>query len=160
MLIKRIRLSSLYLSQSIVFRWLLRSCNSLQTWGSTYISYEFGERTVTAPMAPGKHGEVTAAQVWRHFVSANDQFFRYLDENFPATSFFPNPSGPLDAFVAEAGPFDGVMAFSKGVGLAASLLIYKLRQSSRQQRVFPALQMCRLLLGWNPNRTTDRLEHA
>ena len=43
----------------------------------------------------------------------------------------------LDAYVTEEGPFDGVMAFSQGAGLAASLIVHRMQRDVDGERLHP-----------------------
>ena len=52
--------------------------------------------------------------------------------------------------MAETGPYDGVIAFSEGAALVASLLIYKIRQNGRQQRLFPLFKFAIFFCGGVP----------
>jgi len=72
------------------------------------------------------------------FVSADDEFFRYIDERSSANCF--TVLADLDAYIVEAGPFDGVMAFSEGAALAASLLIQRLQKNPGQQQLYPVFR--------------------
>ena len=68
--------------------------------------------------------------------SPTDEFFCYLDPKSPASC--QKALSDLDSYIASEGPFDGVMAFSQGAGLAASLMIYhQQQQQERRQRRRP-----------------------
>lgn len=81
-------------------------------------------------------------------VSFDDQAFRYYDELSPSTFF--KTIEDLDAFIKEAGPFDGVMAFSQGAGLAASLMIKKLHQDRIRQWLYPLFNLAFFFSGGVP----------
>lgn len=75
-------------------------------------TYEFIEGSVSCPPAPGL-GEITQGE---------DEFFRYVDDDDLIASGFA-ALDHLETLIREAGPFDALLAFSEGAGLAASLLI-------------------------------------
>jgi len=52
-----------------------------------------------------------------------------------------------EAYVAENGPFDGLMAFSNGASLGASVLVHKLQQDRIQQHLYPLLKFAVLFCG-------------
>lgn len=68
----------------------------------------------------------------------------------------------LQAFIDEEGPFDAVMAFSQGAGLAASLIIHRIRQEQAQQRTSsssPPLFRCAIFFcGGVPEDPTAAIE--
>jgi pimeloyl-ACP methyl ester carboxylesterase len=66
------------------------------------------------------------------FVSPHDEFFSYLDPT--STSSCKTALDDLESYIATEGPFDGIMAFSQGAGLAASLMIrHNLHRRQYQQ---------------------------
>lgn len=68
-------------------------------------------------------------------VSSDNQAFCYYDELLP--SIFFKVIEDFDVFIKETGLFNGVLAFSQGAGLAASLMIKKLRQDWNRPRLYP-----------------------
>ncbi|KAF2706213.1 hypothetical protein K504DRAFT_483944 [Pleomassaria siparia CBS 279.74] len=79
-------------------------------------TYEFIEGSVACEAAPGLSS----------LTHSDDEFFRYID---PAAVIESGRSAlaDLEALIHDAGPFDGILAFSEGAGLAASLLIHRAR---------------------------------
>ena len=55
-------------------------------------------------------------------ISKNDEFFAYVNETSSLASC-RQVLEDLDAYILSAGPFDGVMAFSLGASLAATLMV-------------------------------------
>ena len=70
------------------------------------------------------------------FVSSSDEFLQYVDVS--SRESCQKGLQDLDAYVTEEGPFDGVMAFSQGAGLAASLIVHLLQQEVDEARLHPA----------------------
>ena len=66
------------------------------------------------------------------FFPANDEYFTYLDP-YSAESR-RKALADLENYVAEEGPFDGVMAFSLGAALAATFIIRKLQANPLERR--------------------------
>lgn len=58
--------------------------------------------------------------------SSSPSFFRYVDEG--SASSYVKALSDLASYIAAAGPFDGVMAFSEGAAVAAGLLIQHIHQ--------------------------------
>lgn len=56
----------------------------------------------------------------------------------------------LEDYIAAEGPFDGVMAFSQGAGLAATLMVRKLLQEPMQQRLNPLFKCAIFFSGGLP----------
>jgi predicted esterase len=56
----------------------------------------------------------------------------------------------LESLVDEEGPFDGVMAFSQGAALAASLIVHKLRKDPTGQRRRPVFRCAIFFSGGVP----------
>lgn len=81
-------------------------------------------------------------------MSPGEECFRYVDENSPASSI--KAMTDLKSYIAEAGPFDGVMAFSEGASLAASLIIQKLQEDRRQQQLYPLFKCAIFFSGGVP----------
>ena len=69
------------------------------------------------------------------FVSSEDEFLQYIDVS--SRESCQKGLQDLDAYVTEEGPFDGVMAFSQGAGLAASLIVHRAQQDVGQARLRP-----------------------
>ncbi|KAI0891077.1 serine hydrolase FSH [Annulohypoxylon nitens] len=101
-------------------------------------TYEFVEGTLPSPVAPGLHG----------IASADDEFFSYvdLDDLDTCTSALIN----LDTYIAEEGPFDGVLAFSQGAMIAATYIIWKTRQDPVLQRNSPTFRCAVFFPSWDP----------
>lgn len=55
------------------------------------------------------------------FVSPSDEFFTYFDPE--SVESYTLALSDLNFYIATEGPFDGIVAFSQGAGLAASLMI-------------------------------------
>ena len=69
------------------------------------------------------------------FTSSTDEFLQYVDVS--SRESCQKGLQDLHALVMEEGPFDGVMAFSKGAGLAASLIVHLLQQKADEERLHP-----------------------
>ena len=82
------------------------------------------------------------------FVSKDDEFFKYADETSDASCI--KALNDLEAYVRQEGPFDAVMAFSQGAGLAASLIISKIQQAPIQQRLYPLFKCAVIFCGAVP----------
>ena len=65
----------------------------------------------------------------------------------------------LEAYIAEEGPFDGVMGFSEGAALAAMLMIRKSRQDHVAQHVKPLFK-CAVFFGGGVPADPTALEHG
>lgn len=70
------------------------------------------------------------------FVSPSDEFLQYVDVS--SRESCQKGLQDLDAYVTEEGPFDGVMAFSQGAGLAASLIVHRMQRDVDKARLHPA----------------------
>ncbi len=64
------------------------------------------------------------------FVSTSDEFFSYFEPKSIAS--YTLALSELTSYIATEGPFDGVMAFSQGAGLAASFIIHCNQNKQRQ----------------------------
>ncbi|KAH8673374.1 serine hydrolase FSH [Xylariales sp. PMI_506] len=84
-----------------------------------YHTYDWAEGTVRAEMAP----EI------RDTFPADDQFFEYFEQGSPES--YRNALNQLDEYIAAEGPFDGVIGFSQGAGLAANHIARKCKQGSK-----------------------------
>ncbi|KAH6663383.1 serine hydrolase FSH [Halenospora varia] len=89
--------------------------------GSSH-TYEFVEGAVPYPMAPG------ISQI----AAADTETFTWSDET--SVQSCSEALRDLETFVDDSGPFDGLLAFSAGAALAATLLIHRSNmQPGRQQ---------------------------
>lgn len=84
----------------------------------------------------------------RSFFSSEDEFFSYFDASSVASC--RKALDDLDAYIAAEGPFDGVMAFSQGAALAATLIVRKFRQDSEGQRTNPVFKCALFISGGLP----------
>lgn len=94
---------------------------------------------------PGETNSLTGIE---SLVSPGDDVFRYVDEKSPAS--FVKAMADLNLYITEAGPFDGVMAFSEGGALAASLIIQKMQEDRRQQQLYPLFKCAIFFSGGVP----------
>ncbi|KAI0015068.1 serine hydrolase-domain-containing protein [Xylariomycetidae sp. FL0641] len=85
-------------------------------------SYEFIDGAVPADMAPGIES----------FHMSDEQCLQYVDMQSSEGGL--RALRDLETLVDEEGPFDGVMGFSQGAALAASLIVHKMRKASRTER--------------------------
>jgi len=60
------------------------------------------------------------------FASPSDCFLSWIDEQSPQNTL--DALNDFESYLAEAGPFEGLIAFSQAAGFAASLMIRKLRE--------------------------------
>lgn len=72
----------------------------------------------------------------------------YLDEK--TASSCTAALDDLEDYIAAEGPFDAVMAFSQGAGLAAMLMVRKLQQEPMQQRLNPLFKCAIFFSGGFP----------
>lgn len=63
------------------------------------------------------------------FISPSDEFLQYVNASSPQSCM--KAVSDLATYVSEEGPFDGVMAFSQGAGLAAVLLVQQMQHDPR-----------------------------
>lgn len=66
--------------------------------------------------------------VFASLTANDDEFFSYLD--IESAKSCSKALDDLDSFIDAEGPFDAVMAFSQGAGLAATLMLRHSRQNS------------------------------
>ena len=64
----------------------------------------------------------------------------------------------LDEYIEDNGPYDGVLAFSNGAGLAATLLIFQERKQSTQLSAPPLFKCAIFFCGGVPADPNDMLE--
>lgn len=81
-------------------------------------TYEFIEGTIPTPMAP----ELA------HVASPNDEFFAYAD--FDDLKSCLKALDQLELYVANEGPFDGLLAFSQGATSSATYLAQAQRRGA------------------------------
>lgn len=82
------------------------------------------------------------------FVSASDDFLQYADDT--SSQSCRRALSDLETYIVEDGPFDGVMAFSQGAGLAASLLIHQMQKDAHKARLYPAFSCAVFFSGGVP----------
>lgn len=97
-------------------------------------TYDFVEGVVNAEMHPAI----------RDYFSPTDAYFKYFEENDAGSCL--KAMNDLSNFIAVEGPFDGVIAFSQGASVAATLMLHRLRQNPGHERVSP-LFSCAIFLG-------------
>lgn len=88
--------------------------------------------------------------------SPDDGFFKYVDHASQAS--FTKVLDELEEYIAEAGPFDAIMAFSQGAALAAAIIIRKLQQEPIQQRLYPIFKCAVFFCGAVPGDPSVQLE--
>ncbi|KAK9413397.1 putative Serine hydrolase FSH domain-containing protein [Seiridium unicorne] len=69
-----------------------------------------------------------------HVAGSKEESLQYVNDDVPDSNI--KALDDLERLVDEEGPFDGVMAFSQGAGLAASLMVHKFRQHPEGEPVF------------------------
>lgn len=90
-------------------------------------TYDFVEGTIPCPPAPGV-GELQSTTTAEDSPDNEDTgFYMYLDVT--SIDSIQTALEDLADYVEAAGPFDGVMAFSQGAGLAAGLMIQQAQNS-------------------------------
>ena len=72
------------------------------------------------------------------FVSSSDEYLQYVDDT--SSENCRKVLSDLEMYIAEDGPFDGVMAFSQGALLAVSLLLQKAEQDPLKARLYPVFR--------------------
>jgi len=120
--------SRIFEAQTAAIRYLL---------GSEH-TFEFIDGAVPTSMAP----------MIEPFVSSSDESLQYVDVS--SRESCQKGLQDLDAYVTEEGPFDGVMAFSQGAGLAASLIVHRAQQDVDQARLHPAFDCAIFFSGGIP----------
>ncbi|KAI0165366.1 DUF341 domain protein [Hypoxylon sp. FL1284] len=76
----------------------------------------------------------TAAPEIEKIATASDEYFSYFDVD--DASSLVSSLHLLDRYLTVEGPFDGIMAFSQGVTLAATYLAYKRRKGCQPDAYF------------------------
>lgn len=79
----------------------------------------------------------------RDYFPTTDKYFQYFEENDASSCL--KALSDLDRFVAVEGPFDGVIAFSQGASIAATLMLQRLRQNAPIELVNPVFK-CAIFL--------------
>lgn len=82
------------------------------------------------------------------FVSSSDEFLRYADET--SSESCRKALSDLEAYIAEDGPFDGVMAFSQGAVLAVSLFLQRMEQDPQKAQLNPVFRCAIFFSGGVP----------
>lgn len=81
-------------------------------------------------------------------MSAGDEFFQYAEETSAESCL--KAIDDLEDYVRSDGPFEGVMAFSQGAGLAATLMIRKYKKDPIGQRLSPLFKCAIFFCGAVP----------
>lgn len=81
-------------------------------------------------------------------VSSGTETFTYADETSAASC--AKALTDLETYVAEYGPFDGVIAFSNGASLAATLIIHKQQSCGFEQNEGPVFKCAIFFSGGIP----------
>ncbi|KAI1464032.1 serine hydrolase FSH [Daldinia caldariorum] len=100
-------------------------------------TYDFVEGTIPSAVAPEFDG----------LVSSKDEFFSYLDLDDRAN--YLSILEDLDNYISEEGPFDAVLAFSEGAMIAATYIIWKAKQTPKQQRMAPIFKCAVFFSAWD-----------
>ena len=82
------------------------------------------------------------------FVSTSDEYLRYADET--SSESWRKALLDLEKYIAEDGPFDGVMAFSQAAVLAVSLLLQRAEQDPFKARLYPVFRCAVFFCGGVP----------
>lgn len=77
-----------------------------------------------------------------------DEYLQYGDHTIPGS--YGKALDDLESLVDQEGPFDGVMTFSQGAGLAAALMVRKLRQDPHHARLNPIFRCAIFFCGGVP----------
>ncbi|KAI0552829.1 serine hydrolase FSH [Xylaria curta] len=101
-------------------------------------TYEFIDGTVPTVAA---HGIESIA-------GPNEEFLQYSDPE--SLESVAKALYDLEKLVDEEGPFDGVMAFSSGAALVASLMVHKLQKDPEKERLNPVFRCAIFLCGGPP----------
>lgn len=88
-----------------------------------------------------------AAPEIKEMVSPADELFSYVSlENMEScVSALVN----LDSYIATEGPFDAILAFSQGAMIAATYIIWKMRQNPALQRKAPTFKCAVFFSSWS-----------
>lgn len=78
----------------------------------------------------------------------NDEFLQYVD--YRSTESCLKALYDLEKHVEEEGPYDGIISFSLGATLAASLMIHKLRKNQRKELLQPTFRCAVFFCGGLP----------
>lgn len=79
----------------------------------------------------------------------DEEFLQYIEGDSLESSI--KALHDLERLVDEEGPFDGVMAFSQGAALAASLIVHKQRKDFHGQQVRPVFRCAIFFSGGIPH---------
>lgn len=82
------------------------------------------------------------------FAEPEEEFLQYVDYN--STESCLKGLHDLERLVDEEGPFDGVMSFSLGATLAASLMVHRLLKDPRKERLQPTFRCAIFFCGGIP----------
>lgn len=82
------------------------------------------------------------------FAGPDEESLQYVDYN--STESCLKGLRDLEQLVDEEGPFDGVMSFSLGATLAASLMVHKLLKDPRKERLQPTFRCAIFFCGGIP----------
>ncbi|KAI1179864.1 serine hydrolase FSH [Nemania sp. FL0916] len=97
-------------------------------------TYEFVEGVMKTEIAPDLKG----------IFSENDQYFQYFDvDDAPSCR---KAASDLEHFIAAEGPFDGVLAFSQGAALAATLMAQRWQRDPVAEAADPIFK-CAIFFG-------------
>jgi hypothetical protein len=80
----------------------------------------------------------------RGYFPASDTYFEYFKENNAESCL--KALNDLEKFVDMEGPFDGVIAFSQGASVAATLMLRKMQQNPARESIDPVFK-CAIFLG-------------
>ena len=90
------------------------------------------------------------------FISPEDsEFLKYADET--SAESCRNAVSDLEQYLEEEGPFDGVMAFSQGASIAATLLILHKHRQSQRTGIYPPFRCAIFFSGGVPENLRDYL---
>ena len=78
------------------------------------------------------------------FVSSSDEYLQYAD--YMSSESCRKALSDLEMYIAEDGPFDGVMAFSQGAVVAVSMLLQRAEQDPLKARLYPVFR-CAIFFG-------------
>lgn len=87
------------------------------------------------------------------YVSKDEEFLKYFDEG--STESCLKTLSDLEAYIEEDGPFDGVIAFSQGAALAASLQIHMVQKDQWQAHLYPLFKCAIFFSGGVPEDPID-----
>ncbi|CAI6237058.1 unnamed protein product [Periconia digitata] len=88
--------------------------------------------------------ETTMEESIRDLFPATSSYYSYFDLSTPSSMV--KVLRDLERFIVAEGPFDGVLAFSQGAAVAATLMAQRMKRDAAQERLRPVFK-CAVFVG-------------